>query len=89
LEKTMTPVLHPPPIDAAKAEAIWKQYQSLHDVSAYHDQAVGIDPETGEVWFGESASQIADQMRASHGVAKPLYFTRVGTNYYVRKGGRR
>ena len=46
-----------------------------------------IDHE-GRIWFGESATDIWEQMEAE-GIDTPLYYTRVGSDYYVRKGGHR
>ena len=74
--------------DTAKACQIWSDYQRTHDVSALQGQAVGIDPASGRVWFGESAKDIALRMEAE-GVIVPLFFLRVGQDYYGRKGGRR
>ena len=51
-------------------------------------QAAGIDPVSGRIWFGESATDIWQQMEAE-GIDIPLYYVRVGYDYYVRKGGHR
>jgi hypothetical protein len=51
-------------------------------------QTAGIDPVSGRIWFGESATDIWQQMEAE-GIDVPLYYTRVGSDYYVRKGGHR
>lgn len=51
-------------------------------------KTAGIDPTTGRVWFGEDISDIVDQMDAENAFT-PLYFVRVGHDYYERKGGRR
>ncbi len=75
-------------VDTAKAREIWAEYQRQHDVSHRKGQAVGIDPVSGRVWFGESIVDICRHMD-SEGVAVPLYFLRVGHDYYYRKGGRR
>jgi hypothetical protein len=74
--------------DTARAINAWAEYQKTHDVSDRHGQAVGIDPESGRVWFGESAIEVSDNARAD-GVDRPLYVVRVGYDYYQRKGGRR
>lgn len=73
--------------DVARAEEIWRGYQRTHDVSARKGQAVGIDPHSGRVWFGEDALDIYDQMKAA-GCFAPIYCVRVGYDYYGRKGGR-
>ena len=69
----------------ARAIAIWEEYQKTHDVSALEGQAVGIEPVSGTVWFGESALDIADQME-SQGRFAPFYCTLVGSDYYWIKG---
>ena len=74
--------------DSAKARRIWADYQQSHDVSDRLGQAVGIDPETGRVWFGQSGIDIRKQQE-SEGGWRPLYLLRVGRTYYIRKGGRR
>ena len=74
--------------DSLKAREIWAEYQRQHDVSALRGQAVGIDPVSGRVWFGESAAAIMQQQQAD-GTWIPLYFLRVGYDYYQRKGGHR
>jgi hypothetical protein len=73
--------------DSARARRFWSEYQQQHDVSDRIGQAVGIDPDTGRVWFGESAIDIRRQQEAE-GDSKPLYVLRVGYDYYLRKGGR-
>lgn len=73
--------------DVARAEEIWEEYQKAHNVSDRKGQAAGIDPNTGEVWFGESALDIVDQ-REAQGLDSPLLFVRVGYPAYWRKGGR-
>jgi hypothetical protein len=67
---------------------IWAEYQKQHDVSDRMGQAVGIDPISGRIWFGESAVDIANQQDAE-GDDAPLFFLRVGRGYYWRKGGHR
>ena len=74
--------------DSIRAKQIWNEYQQLHDVSPRQGQAVGIDPATGQVWFGKTALEIWKQMEAA-GHMVPLFFLRVGQDHYVRKGGRR
>jgi hypothetical protein len=74
--------------ETEQARHIWKAYQQEHDVSAQIGQTAGIDPVSGRVWFGKSAKDIVTQME-SEGVTTPLYFMRVGSDYYLRKGGHR
>ena len=74
--------------DVRKAEQIWAEYQKQHDVSDRKGQAAGIDPVSRRVWFGESIVDITDQLEAE-GIVTPLYFVRVGYDYFYRKGGHR
>ncbi len=74
--------------ETARAMQIWAEYQQQHDLSDRAGQAAGVDPLTGQVWFGESAKDIAQRLRAQ-GIATPLFFARVGSPGYLRKGGRR
>ena len=74
--------------DTERALQFWADYQKLHDVSDRHGQTVGIDPVSGRVWFGKSATDVWTQARAG-GVDIPLYVVRVGYDYYQRKVGRR
>ena len=73
---------------ANQALVIWDQYQQQHDVDSLIGQTAGIDPVTERIWFGSSAKDIWQQM-ATQGVDVPLYFIRVGSQHYVRKGGHR
>lgn len=74
--------------DTARAVQIWAEYQKEHDVSDRKGQAVGIDPVSGRVWFGESGLAIREQMLAE-GIERPFFCLRVGYPYYLRKGGHR
>ena len=74
--------------ETSKAVGVWAEYQKRHDTSGLVGQTAGIDPSTGRIWFGESAADIWQQMELE-GLDKPLYYVRVGSDYYVRKGGRR
>lgn len=76
------------PSDTIAAQRIWGEYQRAHDVSSQTGQTAGIDPVTGRVWFGESIKDIVAQLDAQ-GSATPLYFVRVGSDHYQRKGARR
>lgn len=75
------------PVDSVKAREIWAQYQREHDLSDRKGQAVGIDPVSGRVWFGEPAKDIWRQMD-QEGIRTPIYCLRVGSDYYGRKGKR-
>jgi hypothetical protein len=57
-------------------------------MSELQDKAAAIEPQSGRVWIGESALNLRDQMRAD-GVDAPVYLIRVGSDHYLRKGGRR
>lgn len=76
------------PVDIEKARAYWAEYQRTHDLTERQGQAVGIDAQTGRIWFGQSASDILEQLKAA-GEVKPLLYVRVGSEFYHRKGGRR
>ena len=73
--------------DVQRALKLWAEYQRQHDVSAQKGRAVGIDPVSERIWFGESIVDIGRQLDAE-GIAPPLYFVRVGSNSYYHKGGR-
>jgi hypothetical protein len=73
--------------DTLKAQQIWAEYQRQHDLSDRKGQTAGIDPASGRVWFGESAKDIWLKLVAE-GKATPLYYVRVGYDYYVHKVGK-
>ena len=75
-------------VDTQRALQFWEEYQKTHDVSALDGKAVGIEPKSGRVFFGESAKDIMTRREASEGVWEPMFFLRVGLDYYQRKGGR-
>ena len=70
--------------ETKRARHIWAVYQQEHDISERIGQTAGIDPSSGRVWFGESTKDIVAQME-TEGVTTPLYFVRVGSEYYLRK----
>lgn len=74
--------------DSSKAKQIWTTYQQQHDLSAYMGQTVGIDSVSGRIWFGKSIQDVVSQ-RDAEGLTSPLFFERVGSATYFRKGGRR
>jgi hypothetical protein len=74
--------------DTTRALQVWAAYQQHQDVSNCIGQTVGIDPVSGRIWFGESATDIRRQMDAE-GLDTPLLCLRVGSDCYVRKRGRR
>ena len=74
--------------DSAKAQAIWCEYQRQHDLSEQIGQTAGIEPNSGRVWLGDSIEAVVAQRNAD-GINSPLYFERVGSPTYYRKGGHR
>jgi len=74
--------------DSVKAKQLWAKYQQQHNLSDRVGQAAGIDPRSGRIWFGASIRDIVLQ-RESEGLKSPLFFFRVGSEIYFRKGGHR
>ena len=74
--------------DTEKAEQIWSDYQKRHDLSTCIGKTAGIDPNTGRVWIGESIRDVLSQ-RSADGIDSLLFFERIGSKTYYRKGGRR
>jgi len=74
--------------DSDQAQQIWLEYQQHHDLSEKVGQTVGIDPATGCIWLGGSIQDVVAQ-RDADGSRAPLFFIRVGSAAYYRKGGRR
>ena len=83
----MTPTTHQR-LDTDKAKQIWSEYERTHDLSGMQLLAVGIDPETGEVHFGESMHEIGDRLERE-GRFKPLFYRWVNDPYYFHRGARR
>lgn len=76
------------PADSHKTKQVWEEYQKQHDLSDRIGQTVGIDPKSKRIWFGASIRDIVVK-RTSEGLSSPLFFQRVGSEAYFRKGGRR
>ena len=74
--------------DTERARAFWSEYTQHHDISGKTGQTVGIDPNTGRIWFGDSIQDVIAQ-RDADGISAPLYAIRVGYDYYYRKGSKR
>ena len=75
--------------DSSRAQEIWTKYQrDDHDLSEKAGKTAGIDPATGHIWFGESIQDVIAQ-RDADGSDAPLFFVRVGSATYYRKGGHR
>ncbi len=71
--------------DSNRAQEIWSDYQRHHDLSEKAGQTAGIDPASGQIWFGESIQDVIVQRDASSNDAL-LFFVRVGSATYYRKG---
>ncbi len=74
--------------DSRKCKQIWVEYQKQHDITERIGQTAGIDPKSGQIWFGDSIQEIVQQ-RQVEGLTSPLFFERVGYEAYFWKGGRR
>ena len=75
-------------VDTELAQRIWDDFASKNDLTSRLGQTAGIDSVSGRIWFGQSASDIVEQMDGANQFV-PLYFIRVGQDNYLRKGGRR
>ena len=71
--------------DLRKCKQIWAEYQKKHDITERIRQTAGIDPKSGQIWFGDSALEIVKK-RETEGLTSPLFFERVGYAAYLRKG---
>jgi len=71
--------------DSQRAKQIWMEYLSQHDVSDRFGLTAGIDPRSGRIWFGDSIRDIVAQ-RDAEGLDSPLFFQRIGSDTYYRKG---
>lgn len=74
--------------DSTRAQQIWSEYQQQHDLLGKAGQTAGIDPAGGRIWFGDSIQDVVAQRNAD-GSDVPLFFMRVGSATYYRKGGHR
>lgn len=74
--------------ETERAIEVWNEYQRNNDLTRRKGQTAGIDPVSGRIWFGESAKDIWRQLEGK-GIDAPLYYVRVGSDFYVRKGGHR
>ncbi|MBI1832246.1 MAG: hypothetical protein HYR84_12450 [Planctomycetes bacterium] len=74
--------------DSARGMDLWADYQRSHGVSERIGQTAGIDPVSGAIWFGDSIQHVIAQ-RDAGGIAAPLFFIRVGSETYYRKGRHR
>jgi hypothetical protein len=71
--------------DSVRAKQIWTAYQEQHDLSDCAGKTAGIDPHSGRIWFGDSIRDVVLQ-RDAEGLDAPLFFERVGSESYLRKG---
>ncbi len=74
--------------DSSRAQQIWSEYRQQHDVSEKAGQTAGIEPVSGAIWLGDSIQDVIAQRDAA-GSRDPLFFVRVGSETYYRKGGHR
>lgn len=74
--------------ESQKAREFWREYERTHDLSRQSGRTAGVDPTTGRIRFGDSIQSIVEQME-SEGALVPLYYIRIGSNHYFRKGGSR
>ena len=74
--------------ESNRARKIWSDYEQLHDLSEKAGQTAGIDPTSGRIWFGPSIQDVIAQRDAVASDA-PLFFVRIGSPTYYRKGGHR
>jgi hypothetical protein len=74
--------------DTDKAKQIWAAYQKAHDLSDDVGKTAGIDPKSGRVWIGASIPDVITK-RDAEGIDSLLFFERIGSTTYYRKGGRR
>ena len=71
--------------DSREAKQIWEEYQKQHNLSDRIGQTAGIDPKSKRIWFGASIQDIVLQ-RNTEGLHSLLFFQRVGSKTYLRKG---
>ncbi|HJZ91992.1 MAG TPA: hypothetical protein VKE40_14050 [Gemmataceae bacterium] len=74
--------------DLSKVNEVWEEYVRTHDLRGKERMAVGIDPDTREVFLGSSMQDIVAQLK-SEGRFRPLYYRWVNDPYFIRKSGRR
>jgi hypothetical protein len=75
-------------VDSIAARRIWDDYQRTHDLSGSVGKTAGIEPATGQIWFGDSIEHVISQ-RDAGGSTAPLFFIRIGSPTYYRKGAAR
>ena len=70
-----------------RALEFWHEYSESHDLSRFEGQVAAIDPVSGRVWIADSGVEVVDKVQADVGET-PVYITRVGSDFYARKGRR-
>lgn len=73
--------------ETEQALHIWEEFRRQNDLSERKGQAVGIEPISGRIWFGETARDIRGQLDAE-GIDRPFLCARVGASAYLVKKGR-
>ena len=58
--------------DSRTCKQIWAEYQKQHDITDRIGQTAGIDPKSGQIWFGDSIQEIVQQ-RQVKGLTSPLF----------------
>lgn len=76
-----------PSVDVERARAVWQEYCAQHDTTPRRGQTAGIEPVSGAIWFGDSATDVY-RKKVADGIDAPLYVVRVGYDHYLRKGRR-
>lgn len=71
------------PEDTQQAEQIWADYRKTHNLSNSEGKVAGIDPKSGQIWIGDSGVDVAEQADGT-----PVFFVRIGDDYFLRKGRR-
>jgi hypothetical protein len=74
--------------DRAKVNEVWEEYARTHDLTGMERMAVGIDPDSHEVFLGHSLHEIVERLK-NEGRFRPLYYRWVNDPYFIRKRGRR
>lgn len=72
-------------VDTDRARQLWEENQEQHDLTGRRGQTAGIDPVSGRIWIGESMRDVINQRNAA-GIGAPLYFVRIGSPAYYRRG---
>jgi hypothetical protein len=74
--------------DLNKVNEVWDEYARTHDLTGQDHKVVGIDPDSREVFVGDSLREVIERLK-HEGRFRPLYYRRVGSPYLYRKSGRR